>query len=111
MDMEQTVKFRQGDNATVAIELGTPLNGNSLKVGIYSPYGKPLYETKYPGGDIVMIDETHLLLEICNEVTHKLQGPTTLRLCEYAEDRSFVNSGESYMTLVWEPEPVNENLI
>ena len=109
--MEQTVKFRQGDNATVAIELGAPLGGNRLKIGIYSQYGKPLYETKYPDGDVRLVDETHLLLEISHEITRRMQGVTTLRLCEYSEDLSMVNSGENWMTIVWEPEPVNENLI
>lgn len=105
------VIYRQGDNATIAIEVAHPLNGNKLKVGIYSPLGRPLYETNYPDGDIVKVDDKHFILELAPAVTITLQGKTSLRICQYSSDLSVVNSGENDMTLIWEPEPVNKNLL
>lgn len=104
--------YRQGDNATIAIAFEHPLHCNKLKVGIYSPMGRPLYETNYPDdGDIVKVDDKHFILELLPAVTIKLQGKTSLRLCQYSSDLSVVNSGENDITLIWEPEPVNKNLL
>ncbi len=103
--------FRQGDNTTIALEIEHPLNGDKFKVGIYSPLGKPLYETNYPNGKIVKVDDRHFILELLPSETNRMQGVTSLRLCQYSGDLSRVNSGETVMTLIWEPEPVNKNLM
>lgn len=104
--------FRQGDTANAMMEISQPLaEGMILKAGIYSMYGKPLYETTCPCGDIQKVDDTHYLLELSNAVTRRLQGATTLRFTIYNADISYVNSAENAMPLVWEAEPVNENLI
>lgn len=110
--MERPVKLRQGDDSTIAMEVTPPLReGHKLKAGIYSPYGKPLYETYYPDeSDIVKVDDSHFLLELKHDVTRKIKGATTLRFVIYTADRTLVNAGEKAMPIVWEEEPATNNL-
>lgn len=111
--MERPVKLRQGDNAKIVMEVTPPLReGHKLKVGIYSPYGKPLFETYYPDeGNITKVDNMHFMLELHHEVTRKMKGATTLRFVIYTADRALVNAGEKAMPIVWEEEPATQNLI
>ncbi len=111
--MERPVKFRQGDNTKIVMEVTPPLReGHKLKVGIYSPYGKPLFETYYPDeGNITKVDNMHFMLELRHEVTRKMKGATTLRFVIYTADRTLVNAGEKAMPIEWEEEPATQNLI
>ena len=102
--------FRQGDNVTLMMEPDFQLqDGECLKVGIYTTTGKPLYETSYPDGGIVKVDDSHYLLDL--EHCTKFCGVVVLRMCIYNDGLSMVNSGENTMTMVFGPEPVNRNLI
>ncbi len=103
--------FRQGDTSNVLIMPSRSIGeGMTLKVGLYTPFGKPLYETTYPGGDIVKIDDLNYSLKLTHNLTRRLQGATSLRFSIHSSDLTFVNAGENDMTLVWEKEPVNANL-
>ena len=62
-------------------------------------------------GNITKINDRLLLFEITHEEAMKLVGTFTLRLSIYEPDFSMVKSGEDVMSLVWEKEPVNYNLI
>ena len=109
--MKNHTVFRQGDTTNVAIELSESLGECKLKVGIYTPYGKPLYETYWPDeADITQVDDRHFLLEISHDVTRKFKGETTLRAVLYTQDRKLVNAGETAIFLKWEPEPSTENI-
>ena len=110
--MNRPVTIRQGNTLDIAMEPSPPLmEGYKLKVGIYNPYGTALYETYYPDdGDIVKVDDTHYMLYLQHSVTQKLQGPTTLRIVIYNEDKSLVSSGEDAMPMTWIVEPATKNL-
>lgn len=104
--------FRQGDNVTLMMEPDFQLqDGECLKVGLYTTTGKPLYETSYPDGYIVKVDDSHYLLELEHCTTTNFCGVVVLRMCIYNDGLSMVNSGENTMTMVFCPEPVNRNLI
>lgn len=104
--------FRQGDTASVLIEIFQPLGDRKIKIGLYRPGGTPVFESVYPDdGNITKINDRLLLFEITHEEAMKLVGTFTLRLSIYEPDFSMVKSGEDVMTLVWEKEPVNYNLI
>lgn len=110
-DHSNKIVLRQGDTASVMIMPSRAIGeGMTLKAGLYTPYGKPLYETAYPDGDIVKIDDLNYTLELTHDLTRRLQGATSLRFSIHSKDLSFVNAGENGMTLVWEKEPVNANL-
>lgn len=103
--------FRQGDTSNVLIMPSRSIGeGMTLKVGLYTPFGKPLYETTYPDGDIVKIDDLNYNLKLEHDLTRRLQGAVSLRFSIHSPDLSFVNAGENDMTLVFEKEPVNANL-
>lgn len=102
--------LRQGDTTTVMMELSEPLAGKSLKVGIYSSAGKPLFETYYPGDLITLIDSTHLSLTIPYETTRYFYGITTMRFAVFDDSKSLVNAGENAITINWVKEPVTQSL-
>lgn len=104
--------FRQGDTATIGIEVFQPMDDYKLKIGIYRSGGVSLYETIYPDdGKIIKIDDYHFALKLEHEDTMKLIGNLTLRATVFKPDLSIVNSGESVMELLWEKEPVNKGLV
>ena len=110
--MNRPVTFRQGNTLDIAMEPSPPLmEGYKLKVGIYNPYGKALYETYYPDdGDIVKVDDTHYILHLQHSVTLGFKGATTLRIVIHSEDGTLVSSGENAMPLIWDEEPATKNL-
>lgn len=105
-------KFRQGNTLDIAMEPLLPLReGYKLKVGIYNPYGKALYETNYPDdGDIVKVDDTHYILHLRHATTLCFKGATTLRFVIYNENGTLVVSGENAMPMLWDEEPATKNL-
>ncbi len=109
--MEIPVTFRQGDTTTINIEVTPPLQEeHKLKIGIYSPYGKPLFETYYPDeNNITKVDNQHYMLEMTHEVTRNFKGATTLRCVIYTADKTFVNAGEKAMPLLWGDEPATQS--
>ncbi len=110
-DRPHPITQRQGDSTTVAVTFSEPLpEGMDVKLGFYSPYGKPLFEATISGGGITRIDDTHLLMELHHETTRRMAGATTLRAVIYAPDLSFVNAGENAVPVVWEGEPATRNL-
>ena len=94
------------------MEPSPPLReGYKLKVGIYNPYGKALYETIYPdGGDIVQVDDSHYILHLRHATTLSFKGSATLRIVIYSEDGTLVASGENAMPMMWDEEPAMKNL-
>ena len=110
--MERPVTYRQGDTTKIAMEVTPPLReGHKLKVGIYSPYGKPLFETYYPDeSNITTLDTRPFPLELPHETTRKFKGATTLRCVIYTADKMLVNAGEKAMPLLWGDEPATQNL-
>lgn len=110
-DRPHPITQRQGDSTTVAVKISEPLPEDmDVKIGFYSPYGKPLFEATLSGGGITRIDDTHLLVELPHEMTRRMAGATTLRAVIYAPDLSYVNAGENAVPVVWEGEPATRNL-
>lgn len=102
--------LRQGDTTYILMELSEALSGKKLKVGIYNPLGKPLFETTTDNGLIKQVDSTHYALKLNWEVTCNFSGETTLRLAVYTPDKGFVNAGEQAMPINWVYEPVIRQL-
>ena len=94
------------------MEVSPPLkDGHKLKVGIYTPSGKPLYETYYPDeSDIVKVDESHFLVDLQHSKTRNLKGITTLRCVIYTQDRTLVTAGNNAMPILWVDEPSTQKL-
>jgi len=104
------IKLKSGNNASIAMKLSEPLDGNKLKIGIYNPQGHELFATQTGDGLIQVVDETHYILELTNEVTQRFGGLTMLRAVVYSNDKRFVNSAVKPMVLWWEKEPASQNL-
>lgn len=105
------VIFRQGDTTTVSMTLSEPLGDKKLKIGFFKSNGEPFIEYTYPDDQAVQrIDDTHYLLTLNHSDSMRLIGTVILRATVYAADKSFVNSGENTISMMWSKEPVNKNL-
>jgi hypothetical protein len=102
---------KRGNTRTILMSLSAPLGeGMKLKVGLYTPYGKPLYETTYPDGDIIRTDETHYALKLTHGVTSRLLGRTELRAAVYTPDKETVMAAKNHIDMFWKNEPVTREL-
>lgn len=103
--------FRQGDTTTITIVRSEALpEGRDIKIGIYNPAGKALFEAKLSDGGVQQVDDTHFVVNIPYEITSRMTGPTTLRAAEYTADRQYVNAGENAIQINWTNEPVTKNI-
>ena len=105
------VIFRQGDTTTVSMTLSEPLGDKKLKIGLFKSNGEPFIEYTYPDDEAVQrIDDTHYVLALSHSDSIRLIGTVILRATVYSADKSFVNSGENTISMMWGKEPVNQNL-
>jgi hypothetical protein len=104
------LELRQGDTTTIMLETSAELSGKKLKVGIYTPMGKPLFETVTDDGLIEQVDETHYALQLDWNTTRNFSGATILKLAVFTEDRKFVSAGEQSMQIEWVTEVVTNKL-
>lgn len=105
------IKYKPGETLTLTMDLSEPLDGNSMKFGIYSPGELPVFETSYPdGGRIQQVDATHYGLQLTRQDTLKFFGTLTMRMAVFSPDMTLVAAADEPVVTEWEPDPVLRNI-